>query len=101
MAVRSKLMLSCYMKQTVAEYHTSLTFMGWMSQEYKLYNGPVIVSYTQRRKITVVYSLIIHDCTTLTSCENVLNENTARTEGIQITFFIMSSISLVTHLKKN
>ena len=30
--------------------------------------------------------------------ENVLNENTVRTEGIQITlYFIMSSISLVRH----
>ena len=40
--------------------------------------------------------MLIHDCTTLTSRENVLNENTVRTKGIQITlYFIMSSISLV------
>ena len=40
--------------------------------------------------------MLIHDCTTLTSRENVLNENTVRTEGIQITlYFIMSSIYLV------
>ena len=74
--------------------------MGWMSQEYKLYNGPVIVSYTQRRKITVVYSLIIHDCTTLTSCENVLNENTFRTEGIEITFYNEFYISCKTFKKQ-
>ena len=46
----------------------------------------------------MVYSLLIliHDCTTFTSRENVLNENTVRTESIQITlYFIMSSISLV------
>ena len=48
-------------------------------------NGPVNVSYTQRRKLTVVYALLIHDCTTFTSRENVLNENTVRTEGIQFT----------------
>jgi len=58
----------------------------------------VIVFYTQKRKLTVVYLLLIHDCTTFTSRENVLNENTARTEGIQITlYFIMSSIFLVRH----
>jgi len=56
----------------------------------------VIVSYSQRRKLTVVYSLINHVCTTFTSRENVPNVNTVRTEGIQITlYFIMSSISLV------
>ena len=61
-------------------------------------NGPEIVSYTQRRKLTVVYLLLIHYCTTFTSRENALNENTVRTEGIQITlYFIMSSISLVRH----
>jgi len=44
----------------------------------------------------VVYSLLIHDCTTFTSRENLLNENTVKTEGIQITrYFIMSSLSLV------
>jgi len=37
-------------------------------------NGP----YTQRRKLTVVYSLLIHDCTTFTSRKNVLNENTCQ-----------------------
>ena len=58
----------------------------------------MIVFYTQRRQLTVVYSLLIHDCTTYTSHENVLNENTVRTEGIQITlYFIMSAISLVRH----
>ena len=42
--------------------------------------------------------MLIHDCTTFTSCEKGLNENTVRTEGIQITlYFIMSSISLVRH----
>ena len=62
----------------------------------KFLNGPVSVSYKQRWKLTVVYSLLIHDCTTFTSREKVLNENTVRTEGIQITlYFIMSSISLV------
>jgi len=47
----------------------------------------VIVSFTQRRKLTVVYSLLNHDCTTFTSRENVIyviNENTVRTEGIQM-----------------
>jgi len=37
-----------------------------------------------------------NDCTTFTSPENVLNENTVRTEGIQITLYFMSS--LVRHL---
>ena len=47
--------------------------------KYRLfYNGPVIVSYTQRRKQTVFYLFV-----TFTSRENVLNENTVRTEGIQ------------------
>ena len=32
-------------------------------------------------------SLLNHYCTTFTSSENVLNENTVRTEGIQITIF--------------
>jgi len=44
----------------------------------------MIVSYKQKRKLTVFYSLLIYDCTTFTSRENVLNENTVRTEGIQI-----------------
>jgi len=35
----------------------------------------------------VVYSLLIHDCTTFTLRENVLNENTVRTEGVQINIF--------------
>ena len=62
-------------------------------------NGHMIVSYTQRRKLTVVYSLLIHDCTTFTSRENVLNKNTVRTEGIQITlYFIMSSIYLLLYI---
>jgi len=52
----------------------------------------VIVSYTQRRKLTVVYALLNNDCTTFTSPENVLNENTVRTEGIQITLYVMSSL---------
>ena len=34
---------------------------------YSFWSGPVIVSYTQRRKLTVVYSLLNHDCTTFTS----------------------------------
>ena len=34
-----------------------------------------------------MYSLLNHYCTTFTSSENVLNENTVRTEGIQITIF--------------
>jgi len=39
---------------------------------------------------------IKYDCTTFTSRVNVLNKNTVRTEGIQITlYFTMSSISLV------
>ena len=39
---------------------------------------------------------IKYDCTTLTSHVNVVNENTVRTEGIQITLYlIMSFISLV------
>ena len=46
----------------------------------------------------MVYSLLIHDCTTFTTSKNVLNENTVRTEGLQITlYFIMSSITLVRH----
>jgi len=40
--------------------------------------------------------LLKYDCTTVTSGVNALNENTVRTEGIQITLdFIMSSIYLV------
>jgi len=39
----------------------------------------------------VVYSLLNHDCTTFTSRENVLNENTDRTEGIQITIYVIYS----------
>jgi len=35
-------------------------------------NGPVIVYYAQRMKLTVVYSWLIYDSTTFTSCENVL-----------------------------
>ena len=53
----------------------------------------VIVSYTQRRKLTVVYSLLNHDCTTFTSSENILNENTVRTEGIQITLYFIKKIT--------
>jgi len=46
----------------------------------------------------LVYSLLILDCTTFTSRENVLNENTVRPEVIQITLcFILSSISFVRH----
>ena len=60
-------------------------------------NGPEIVSYTQRRKLTVVYSLLNHNCTTFTSRVNVLNENTVRTKGTQITLYFMSFISLVRH----
>ena len=45
----------------------------------------------------MVYSLLIHDCTTFSSRENVLNENTVRTEGIQITLYFISCISLVRH----
>jgi len=37
-----------------------------------------------------------YDCTTFTLSVNVLNENTVRTEGIQITlYFILSSISQI------
>jgi len=64
-------------------------------------NGHMIVSYTQRRKLTVVYSWLIHDCTTFTTREHVLiiSENTVRTEGIQITlYFIMSSIYLLLYI---
>jgi len=42
----------------------------------------------------MVYSLLIHDCTTFTSRENVINENTVRTKVIQITLYFMSFISL-------
>ena len=53
---------------------------------------------TQRRKLTVFYSLLIHGCTTFISREKVLNENTVRTKGIQTTlYFIMSSTSFVRH----
>jgi len=39
---------------------------------------------------------IKYDCTSFTSCVNVLNEDTITTEGIQITlYFIMSSTSPV------
>jgi len=55
----------------------------------------VIVSYTQRRKLTLVYSLLIHDCTTFTSRENVLNENIVRTEGIQITLYLLLDIVFI------
>ena len=42
--------------------------------------------------------LLIYDCTTFTSRENVLNENTVRTEGTQISvYFIMSPVSIVRH----
>jgi len=42
--------------------------------------------------------LLIYDCTTFTSRVNVLNDNTVRTEGIQINlYFIMSYIYLVKH----
>jgi len=46
----------------------------------------VIVSYIHKEKrklinsVTVVYSLLMYDCTTFTSRENVLNENAVRTE---------------------
>jgi len=44
----------------------------------------------------VFYTLLIYNCTTFTSRENVLDDNTVRTEGIQITLYcIMSYISLV------
>jgi len=45
-------------------------------------NGLVIVSYTQRMQLIVFCSLLIYNCTTFTSHENVLNEITVRTEGI-------------------
>ena len=48
-------------------------------------------------KLCFIY-LLIYDCNTLTSPVNVLNKNSVRSEGIQITlYFIMSSISLVRH----
>jgi len=51
--------------------------------------------HKEGNKLYFIY-LLIYDCTTFTSRVNVLNENTIRTEGIQITLnFIMSSISLV------
>ena len=54
----------------------------------------MIVSYTQRKKRTVFYNLLKKDCTTFTSRVTLFNENTVRTEGIQITlYFLMSSIS--------
>ena len=65
---------------------------------YIFLNGPVIVYYTQRRKLIIVYSLLNHDCPTFASHENLLNKNIVRTEGIQIPLYlIMSSISLVRH----
>ena len=95
----------------------------WLSPIHKEGNGPVIVSYTQRRKWScdcLLYTkketvtwlspihkegnepcfiyVLIYDCTTFTSCVNVLNKNTVMTEGIQITLYsIISSISLVRH----
>jgi len=57
-------------------------------------------SFTQTRKLTVFYSLLIHDCTTFTLRQNVLKENTVRTEGIQITLYvIMSYMSFVRHCR--
>ena len=51
-----------------------------MNSEYKnnitLKSKNVIIFYTQKRKLTVVYSLLIHDCTTFTSRENVQLELT-------------------------
>jgi len=73
-------------------------FVSYTQRRKQTVVDSLFVSYTQRRKQTVVYTLLIHDCTTFTSRENVLNENTVRTEGIQIIqYFIMSSISLVRH----
>jgi len=42
----------------------NIQFMRETNITFKTLNGPVIVSYTQRRKLSVVYSLLIHDCTT-------------------------------------
>jgi len=54
--------------------------------------------YKEGNKLCFIYT-ITYDCTTFTSCVNVLNENTFRTEGIQITlYFIISSIYLVKYL---
>ena len=55
--------------------------------------------YTKKEThIIVIYSPLNHDCTTFTSRKNVLNENTVRTEGIQITLYLtLISISLVRH----
>ena len=51
--------------------------------------------HTQGNELCFIYT-IKYDCTTFTSRVTVLNENTVRTEGIQITlYFKMSSISLV------
>ena len=49
------------------------------------------------QKETVINSPLKHNCTTFTSRENVLIENTVIIEGIQITIFLMSSITLVRH----
>ena len=84
----------------LAMYLPSLTVppVGILACKHNSKNGPVIVSYKQRSKLTVVYSLLIHDCTTFNSRDNIINENTVITEGIQITLYlIMSSISLVRH----
>ena len=39
-----------------------------------LSTGPVIVSYTQTRKLTVIYLLLIYDCTTFTSVKKFLTK---------------------------
>jgi len=42
--------------------------------------------HKEGNELCIIY-LLIYDCTTFTSRENVLNEDTVRTEGIQITIF--------------
>ena len=48
--------------------------------------------HTEGNELCFIY-LLIYYCTTLTSRVNVLNQNTVRSEGIQITsYFIMGSM---------
>jgi len=39
-----------------------------------LSTGPVMVSYTQTRKLTVFHLLLIYDCTTFTSVKKFLTK---------------------------
>jgi len=49
--------------------------------------------HKEGNELCFIYT-IKYDYTTFTSRVNVLNENTFKTEGIQITLYFMSSISL-------